>query len=252
MTIVALILALLMYIFMIVMNALANTLPLNGINTGAVSFQYPNLFQPSGITFSIWGVIYLLLFIYLIYQFVNLKNPLDDQMKQIWIRINLLFALTSLLNGLWLFAWHYDQMILSTIIMIGLLITLIFVVKASASTSLITRAAFSVYLGWITIATIANITITLVKLRVPSFNTLAIVLTVAVLIVGATISLLWIIREKDYFFGFVIIWAYVGIAIRHLKAENITQMVPAIYITVLISILCLIIANGVILFRSLQ
>lgn len=252
MTIVALILALLMYIFMIVMNALANTLPLNGINTGAVSFKYPNLFQPSGITFSIWGIIYLLLFVYLIYQFVNLKNPQDDQMKQIWIRINLLFALTSLLNGLWLFAWHYDQMILSTIIMIGLLITLIFIVKASASTSLITRAAFSVYLGWITIATIANITITLVKLGVPSFNTLAIVLTVAVLIVGATISLLWMIREKDYFFGFVIIWAYVGIAIRHLKAENIAQMVPAIYITVLISILCLIIANGVILFRSLQ
>lgn len=252
MSIFALILASVMYIFMIVMNTLANSLPLNGITTGAVSFKYPNLFQPAGITFSIWGLIYILLLVYLVYQFINFKNLQDNDTKQLSIRINLLFALTSLLNGLWLLSWHYDKMILSTVIMVGLLVALIFLVKISAATTLINRAPFSVYLGWITIATIANVAIMLVQAGVPSFDSNAISLTVGILLIGFGISVLWIVREKDFIFGFVIIWAYLGILIRHLKQENLSGLYSSIYITVIICLIFLIATNSYVIFKSLK
>jgi hypothetical protein len=150
----------------------------------------------------------------------------------------------------WLLAWHYDKMILSTIIMLGLLATLFILAKLSASSTFIVRASFSVYLGWITVATIANITIMLVKMNVENFGQSAIIMTIAVLLVGVGISLLWIIREKDFIYGFVIIWAYLGIFIRHLKQENLAQMFPAIYITVMTCMIGLLIVNGIIMYKS--
>lgn len=252
MVIFSIILATLMYIFMIVMNTMANTLPLNGIATGAVSFKYPNLFQPSGITFSIWGIIYILLLIFIIIQFKSMKNLHDEDVKQLFITINLLFALTSVLNGLWLFAWHYDKMILSTIIMLFLLITLIFIVKKISFMPFLSRAAFSTYLGWITIATIANITITLVKIGVPSYRPIAVLTTVVVLLVGLAISLMWIIKEKDYIFGFVIIWAFIGIFLRHIRQENLPRLYPMIISVVAICFICLLVVNSIVLSKSIK
>ena len=228
-----------MYVFMMVMNYLANALPLNGISTGAVSFKYPNLFQPSGLTFSIWGLIYALLLAYLIFQFVQFSNIQQLDTKHLYIKINIIFGLTSLINGLWLLAWHYDQMIGSTLLMLVLLALLIYLAKIATSATPLTRTTFSVYLGWVTVATIANITITLVKLGVPSFNSLAITLTVITLIVGVLIAYLWITKEKDYVFGFVLIWAYLGIFIRHMNKENLNQSYPILYYTTLLSILVL-------------
>lgn len=252
MVIFSIILATLMYIFMIVMNTMANTLPLNGIATGAVSFKYPNLFQPSGITFSIWGIIYILLLIFIIIQFKSMKNLHDEDVKQLFITINLLFALTSVLNGLWLFAWHYDKMILSTIIMLFLLITLIFIVKKISFMPFLSRAAFSTYLGWITIATIANITITLVKIGVPSYRPIPVLTTVVVLLVGLAISLIWIIKEKDYIFGFVIIWAFLGIFLRHIRQENLPRLYPMIISVVAICFICLLVVNSIVLSKSIK
>jgi tryptophan-rich sensory protein len=243
MSILMLILASFMYVFMIVINGLANTLPLNGISTGAVSFQYPNLFQPSGITFSIWGIIYLLMFFYLITQFVNYRNKQHNNHNQLYTRINLFFSASSLLNILWLIAWHYDKIMLSTVIMIVLLVVLILLAKITQKTDMLTRMTFSVYLGWITVATIANITIMLVQIGMPNFTSLAVTLTVIILIIGLIISYLWISREKDIAFGIVIIWAYLGIFIRHLNQENLTQRYLIIYITVGVGIIFLILVN---------
>lgn len=252
MVIFSIILATLMYVFMIVMNAMANALPLNGIATGAVSFKYPNLFQPSGIIFSIWGVIYILLLVFLIIQFISIKNLQNEDAKQLFITINLLFALTSILNGLWLLAWHYDKMVISTIIMLFLLMTLIFVVKKISSMPFLSRAAFSVYLGWITIATIANITITFVKIGVPSYRPIAVLMTVVVLLIGLAISLVWIIKEKDYIFGFVIIWAFLGIFLRHIRQENLPRLYPMIISVVAICLVCLLVINSIVLSKSIK
>lgn len=108
------------FISMVIVNALANILPINGINTGQVSDSYPNLFAPAGITFSIWGLIYLLLGAFVIYQFfISKKIKILDE-------IGIYFIITSIANILWIFSWHYDYIGLSVIFM---LIILIFLIK---------------------------------------------------------------------------------------------------------------------------
>jgi translocator protein len=120
------------FIFMIMINVLANTLPINGYNTGQLSALYPNLFVPAGITFSIWGLIYisLILFGYGLYKLKNIDSV-------IFKKLSILFIISNLLNGGWLLAWHYKLIELSLIIMIALLWTLIrlYIVVKSISDS---------------------------------------------------------------------------------------------------------------------
>jgi len=230
----------LMYIFMMVMNTLANTLPLNGITTGDVSFKYPNLFQPTGMTFSIWGLIYILLLAYVIYQFSTIGKPISDEMKQLFFRVNLLFALASLLNALWLISWHYDKIVISTVIMVLLLVTLIWIGLLTPTLGMLTRTAFSVYLGWITVATIANVTIMLVKLGIPSFSQGSVFMTSFILVIGLVIAWLWVIKTKDIAYGVVIIWAYTGIVMRHFNHLELNKAYPLIYTTAISSILMIV------------
>lgn len=243
----SIILATLMYSVMMVMNMLANTLPLNGITTGDVSFKYPNLFQPTGMTFSIWGIIYLLLFAFVIYQYTYLGKSLTLESRELMIKINVLFAFSSLFNALWLIAWHYDRIVLSTLVMIMLLITLILISKLTVGLTILERTTFSVYLGWITVATIANVTIMLVKFGLPWSSQLAVLLTAFMLIVGLIISVLWVIKEKDIAYGLVIVWAYMGIVIRHMSTTGLNKAYPMIYITTIISIVVLVGVLGLIL-----
>jgi len=226
--------AALMYVFMMVMNTLANTMPINGITTGDVSYKYPNLFQPTGLTFSIWGIIYLLLFAYVVFQFTTIGKPMSVELRALFLKVNVLFAISSLFNALWLLAWHYDKIVLSTVIMILLLITLALISKMTPALSLLTRTAFSVYFGWITIATIANVTIMLVKLGVPSFSQSSVLLTVGILVVGLILASLWIYLEKDIAYGLVILWAYLGIVLRHLSVSELNRGYPLIYVTALV------------------
>src|SRR6056297_2062418 len=93
-------------IVVLIVNFLANYLPINGYNTGELSDMYPNLFVPAGITFSIWGLIYLVLAIFVIYQFIFL-NKKNDIKNTIIEKIGYLFLLSSLLNIAWILTWHY-------------------------------------------------------------------------------------------------------------------------------------------------
>ena len=240
MFLVSTIFAAIAYIVMIVLNVLANTMPINQIQTGEVSFKYPNLFQPTGITFSIWGVIYLFLLIYIIQQFAFLFSTPSDQLKQTFIVINLLFALTSLLNGAWLLAWHFDKIFLSTLIMILLFVSLVFIVNHIPNNQILSKTAFSIYSGWITIALIANITIWLVKLGMPYVSFGAVITTVFVLIIGVFIASLWIWVYKDYVYGAVIIWAYLGIFIRHVSKNELHMQYPLVYVTSILSVFTLV------------
>jgi len=137
---------------MLSVNYLATALPLGGRSTGAISDNYPNLFAPAGYAFAIWGLIYALLAIYVVYQCLQKQDILTT-------RINRFFIFNALFNASWLFAWHYDVIWLSVIIMLGLLITLIKIadiLRQSALTPkerLMVRLPFSIYFGWITVAT---------------------------------------------------------------------------------------------------
>ena len=154
----------LLYMGMVVVDALANILPINGMKTGELSDMYPNLFVPAGMTFSIWGVIYALLLFMVIYQVVAVfgkKERFALSKNQGYV-----FALTCILNTAWILTWHYQQVLLSVIVMIGLLLCLISLYNGVFNAKILKvpariayRVTMNVYLGWISVATIANITL---------------------------------------------------------------------------------------------
>ena len=111
---------LLLFAAMIVTNYLANALPINNRTTGEISDSFPNLFVPAGITFSIWGLIYLLLIIYSIVQFTGSNQTAISN-------IGWLFGVTCILNALWIVFWHYGKLPVSLLLMLGLLISLIYI-----------------------------------------------------------------------------------------------------------------------------
>jgi hypothetical protein len=113
-------LTLLAFAAMIYVNYLANSLPINGKTTGQLSGFYPNLFVPAGITFTIWGIIYLLVAAYCIWQFFPASRETASQIA--W-----LFIISCVFNGLWIVAWHYQKLPLSLLIMTGLLVSLILI-----------------------------------------------------------------------------------------------------------------------------
>ena len=112
------------FILMVVVNALANILPINGITTGGVSDSYPNLFAPAGITFVIWGVIYLLLGAFILYQFGAFKGKKGYNLDSVE-RISVYFIVSSIANVAWIFSWQYKIIPLSMVLMIVILVTLI-------------------------------------------------------------------------------------------------------------------------------
>lgn len=220
----------LLFVGMLVMNTLANSLPLNSQTTGGVSYQYPNLFQPAGLTFSIWGVIYLLLGAFVVSQFMSWRTDvttLDYPITSIlW-----LFSITSILNIGWLVFWHYDRIALSTVVMVLLLATLLVALHLAKDAPLLLRASLSVYAGWISIATVANITILFVKLGAEPFTEKAVVYTIIMFIISALLGIFYMVIKKNIFYGAVFVWAYLGIFIRFLKQEGLPQSFPALMYT---------------------
>ncbi|MDD2278087.1 MAG: tryptophan-rich sensory protein [Bacteroidales bacterium] len=209
---------------MVLMNYLANAIPLNGKTTGALSAEYPNLFVPTGATFSIWGVIYLMLLLFIILQFFQSNSEIVKAVG--WA-----FAISCLFNSLWIFAWHYQMLPLSLIIMLGLLITLIFIgVKLQAYSLSISKASFGIYLGWVCIATIANVTALLVNYKWGGWGLSEQTWAIAMVAIGAIITLLATIRFSNPFVGLAVIWAFIGIVIEQKGAH------PAIVTTAIIGI----------------
>lgn len=227
------------YITMIVVNALANILPINGRNTGEISDSYPNLFAPAGYTFSIWGLIYLLLVAYTLYQLQSKNNHGKASLLN---EIGIYFSISSIANVFWILAWHYDFIGLSLILMIVILISLILInrilkeEKLTSRENLFIRLPFSVYFGWITVATIANITTWLISINWNGFGISEIAWTIILLLVGIIIGILTLLANKDIPYGLVIIWAYMGIMVKHISKTGFGGQYPSIIITVAVCI----------------
>ncbi len=115
------------FIAMVVLNYLAQGLPLNGRAPGEVSDSMPNLFAPSGFTFSIWGLIYLALGCFTVYQFGLRDSRIRPEAR---VKVRGLFIFSSLCNIAWLLCWHYDYIGLSVVCMIILVIGVIYTAVA--------------------------------------------------------------------------------------------------------------------------
>jgi hypothetical protein len=208
----------------VAVNALANSLPINGKTTGELSELYPNLFVPAGLTFSIWGLIYLLLAIFAVYQ---IAAPAANS-ADVLLRIGPLFILASAANIGWIFLWHYRRVSASLAVMLVLLASLAAIYlrlgigagAASWRQRLLVHLPFSVYLGWITVATIANVTVLLVHVGWNRFGASEELWTVVVLIAAALITLAVLFTRNDLFYALVILWAFLGILIKRRAVDS--------------------------------
>ncbi len=249
------ILVVISYLAMVSVNALANILPINNIGTGEVSEKYANLFAPAGLTFSIWGIIYILLGLYVLYQFGLWQK--DKKKNQLLIKkINIYFILSSLANILWIFTWHYDFIGISVLLIIVMLALLIKIAdllrkeKFSNWEAFFISLPFSIYFAWITVATIANITTFLVSINWDGWGISNEIWTVIILIIGAIIGIFRMLWDRNIAYGLVFIWAYLGILIKHISVDGWDGNYSLVIITTIIAILAFIVSESVLIVKN--
>lgn len=223
-----------LFILVIAVNALANILPINGYNTGQISGFYPNYFVPAGFTFSIWGIIYLLLLNYSIsFTYFTVRKNAFPEIKKYLDAITPYYWVTCILNASWILAWHYLQAGLSVLIMLAFLYCLIkiFILMQESVTGIkplylfLLKTPFSVYIGWISVATIANITALLVSFNWNGFGIDPIYWTLVMISIAIVLSAYFIIQYKNIAYPLVVIWALWGIkAAQGPKSELINQL----------------------------
>lgn len=243
-------------ILTIIVNSLANILPIGGKLTGEISDNIPNLFAPAGLTFSIWGVIYILIILFSIHLARDLFKK-EKITKPFIEKISFLFILASFANILWIFLWHYEQILLSLIAMIILFTSLLMIYirlnigieKISFKDKILIHMPISVYLGWITVATIANITAFLVTIKWNGFEISEVLWMILLLIIISILTILVLIKRKDYAYSSVIIWALIGIAIKRYADDPIYGVQIEIFNTAVIAIIIIL---CVILFQIIR
>lgn len=200
------------------------------------------------------GLIYLLLGEYVLYQGVKKDQKTEDLLK----KINPLFIATSLANISWIFAWHYDYIGLSVLIMgmlLFLLIKIADILRAEQCTSLeklFIWVPFSVYFGWITVASIANITVFLVSIGWKGFGLADFVWTSIILLVGALIGILRMRKDNNIAYGMVLVWAYSWILFKHFSASGFDGQYPSVIATVIACLTLFIFFIGRILYKYIN
>jgi len=209
-----------LFLGVIAVNALANILPINGYNTGQISAFYPNAFVPAGFTFSIWGVIYLLLLSYTIgFTYYTLKQEQYPNAFALIERINIYFLLTCVFNMSWIVACHYLQIELSVVIMLLFLVTLIQLFLKSnimandlnLTQKFILQTPFIVYLGWISVATIANITALMVAYKWTALSIAPVYWSAVMILIAIVLAVLMVKKFQVVSFTLVVAWALWGI-----------------------------------------
>jgi hypothetical protein len=164
-------------------------------------------------------------------------------------KVGVVFSISSIANTLWIFSWHYRIILLSMVLMFFIFVCLAIIVNAIRKESMSTKEKvfvklpFSIYFGWITVAMIANVTTLLVSVGWNGFGLSQAVWAVAIIAIGAIIGIITILRNKDYPYGLVILWAYTGIVIKHVSAKGFNGMYPAVIITTIAAMVLVVVAE---------
>jgi hypothetical protein len=95
---------------------------------------------------------------------------------------------------------------------------------------------FSVYLGWITIATIADVSATLVSLKWDGFGIGPETWAILIILIALVIAILMAVRRRDVAYELVIIWAFIGIAVNQSSNQNIAIMISICVIVILVAL----------------
>ncbi len=199
-------------------NFLSNALPFNNLTQGDLGELYPVLLTPATYVFSIWGLIYLALIAFIVYQ--ALPSSRENSLVK---AVGILFAVSSLFNILWLFAWHYQKIGWSMVVMLLLLATLIFIyLRIGAVTNvksvydrILVKYPFSLYLGWVSAATLVNFNVLLYDIGWLGTGGGGVFFTILMILIAGLIALAVFYLRQDYIYAAVFIWALIGIGIRH-------------------------------------
>ena len=215
---------LLSVILALTINILASTLPLNGQNTGEISDRFQVYFVPAGYVFAIWGVIYIGWIAFTIFQFQS------SQKKSPRLRhLGYLFAFSNLANAAWLFCWHYNLFGLSVLVMLTLLGLLIAsYLQLNVNRTSVTPVEywsvdipFGLYLGWITVATVANISDWLYLVEWNGFGISDQTWAIIMLAVASLLGLAMALTRRDAAYLIVLVWAFIGIAVKQVSAPMV-------------------------------
>jgi hypothetical protein len=223
--------AIVSFVLVLLVNYLATALPINGQGPGEVSANYPVLFTPAGYVFSIWGLIYLGLLGFVVYQ--ALPSSSDGSGLDL-DRVVGLFIVTNIFNSIWIFAWHYELLWFSLAVIAGLLITLIVIQRFIRQNSgdrayyWFVRVPFSIYLGWVSVATIANTAVALYGSGWRGEPLGEVAWTIVMLVVATLLAGIGLVRDGNIPFGLVFIWAYIGIAVEQAARQSVVVSASAL------------------------
>jgi hypothetical protein len=233
----------------ILMNVLSNALPINDQSMPEISAKYASLFTPAGFTFSIWGVIYISLLAFVIWQALPAQRS-----SQKVAAVSPWFKLNCLANALWLVVWHYDLLLLSMLLMLVILVTLVRIYAtlireigaAPFTEHLVLYLPFSIYTGWIVVATIANASILQFAWGWDDAGIGAVQWTLLKLALAGAVGATMILRFRDIPFALVVAWAAFGISVM----QSATPAVSGAATTLSLLMLFLTVRDGVLrLFR---
>jgi len=227
------------FLLTMAVNIAANALPINGQMTSTISDRFHVYVIPAGYVFAIWGVIYVLLGAFTVWQALP-RNREDATLRS----LGYLPALSGLLNTVWLLLFQYEVFALTVPVMVALLVTLIAIHlrlwdrrdALHGTTYWTVRAPWSVYLGWITVATIANVAQAGAALGFDGFGIDPVLIAAAVLLIGTAIAATFVARFRDAAYGLVIVWAYAGVVAKESAVAPVAVAAGfgAILVTVLV------------------
>lgn len=219
----------------IAINILADVIPFNNVSTAAISDSFHVYFVPAGYVFSIWGIIYIGLIAYAIFQ--ALPSQKDNPRLQ---SISWWVVLSGFANCAWIFLWHYRLFVATLAAMLVLLVSLILVyLRLHPGKEAVTsrekwavRLPFSIYLGWVTVAAVANVTAVLDSVNWNGFGLSAAAWMVIVLSAVVLIGALMNFRRRDIAYAAVLLWALGGIAAKFPAEGIVTTATWAAFILV--------------------
>jgi hypothetical protein len=232
------------FVSVVFINYLSNTGVMNGKTIGSLSDSIRSLFTPAGYAFSIWGLIYLFLLGFVIYQvrslFVKVKN--DDFVE----KIGFWFIISCIANSAWIFAWIYEYTGVSCIFIFLLLVSILKIIinnkmqieAVKKSKLLFVSLPFVIYGGWVTVASVANVSSYLVKINWNGFGISAEIWTIILILIATLINIIVIYKRKMYAFALVGAWALTAIGIANKENYNTIAIIAftAALLLVLVSL----------------
>ena len=218
---------------------MADIIPFNGLSTKYISDSFNVYFVPAGFTFTIWGIIYLGLILFGIYQLRSNKY------SELFRKMLPAFLIGCIANSVWIILWHYLQINISIVVMLILLVSLIVnylqiekeKVKKDNLFNWCVKYPISLYLGWISVATIANVTVVLFNNGFDGFNIPSQVWSMLLILVSGVLGSVFILRKRDIIYSIVILWSTFGIAYKFITESLILVGVIVAWVIILSSML---------------